>query len=43
LRQWCEKRTSGRTRAGLQQCIAEGEGVDGVDAKRMETLFLGLA
>lgn len=28
---------------GLQQCIAEGGGVDGVDAKRMEKLFLGLA
>lgn len=28
---------------GLQQCITEGEGVDSVDAKRMEKLFLGLA
>ena len=28
---------------GLQQCIAEGGGVDGADAKRMEKLFLGLA
>jgi hypothetical protein len=28
---------------GLQQCIAEGVGVDGVDAKRMEKLFLGLS
>jgi DNA-binding FrmR family transcriptional regulator len=27
---------------GLQQCITEG-GVDSVDAKRMEKLFLGLA
>lgn len=28
---------------GLQQCIAEGGALDGVDAKRMEKLFLGLA
>lgn len=28
--------------AGLQRCIAES-GVDGVDAKRMEQLFLSLA
>lgn len=27
---------------GLQHCIAEG-GIDGVDAKRMEQLFLSLA
>lgn len=28
---------------GLQQCITEGGGVDSIDAKRMEKLFLGLA
>jgi DNA-binding FrmR family transcriptional regulator len=28
---------------GLQQCLAEGQGVDGVDVKKMERLFLSLA
>jgi DNA-binding FrmR family transcriptional regulator len=28
---------------GLQQCMAAGEGVDGVDAKKLEKLFLSLA
>ncbi|NYD43875.1 metal-sensing transcriptional repressor [Nocardioides panaciterrulae] len=28
---------------GLQQCLAEGEGIDSVDAKKMEKLFLSLA
>ena len=28
---------------GLQQCITEGDGLDGVDAKKMEKLFLSLA
>ncbi|MEO5852379.1 MAG: metal-sensitive transcriptional regulator [Nocardioides sp.] len=28
---------------GLQQCLADGEGIDGVDAKKMEKLFLALA
>lgn len=28
---------------GLQHCLADGEGVDGVDVKRMERLFLSLA
>jgi hypothetical protein len=27
----------------LQHCIAEGGGIDGVDVKRMEQLFLSLA
>jgi DNA-binding FrmR family transcriptional regulator len=29
--------------SGLQQCLAEGNGVDSVDAKKMEKLFLSLA
>lgn len=29
--------------SGLQQCLAAGEGVDGVDVKKMEKLFLSLA
>lgn len=28
---------------GLQQCLAEGGGVDSVDVKKMEKLFLSLA
>lgn len=28
---------------GLQNCLQEGDGIDGVDAKRMEKLFLALA
>lgn len=28
---------------GLQQCLAEGNGLDSVDAKKMEKLFLSLA
>jgi DNA-binding FrmR family transcriptional regulator len=28
---------------GLQQCLAAGDGVDGVDVKKMEKLFLSLA
>ena len=29
--------------SGLQQCLAEGEGIDSVDVKKMEKLFLSLA
>jgi DNA-binding FrmR family transcriptional regulator len=28
---------------GLQQCLAAGEGLEGVDAKKLEKLFLSLA
>lgn len=28
---------------GLQNCLEEGGGIDGVDVKRMEKLFLALA
>ena len=28
---------------GLQQCLAQGDGVDSVDVKKMEKLFLSLA
>ncbi len=28
---------------GLQQCLTTGDGLDGVDAKKMEQLFLSLA
>lgn len=28
---------------GLQQCLANGDGVDGLDTKKMEKLFLSLA
>ncbi|WP_121253078.1 metal-sensitive transcriptional regulator [Nocardioides ferulae] len=28
---------------GLQQCLAEGDGLDSVDVKKMEKLFLSLA
>ena len=28
---------------GLQHCLTEGDGIDGVDAKKMEKLFLSLA
>jgi DNA-binding FrmR family transcriptional regulator len=28
---------------GLQQCLTEGDGIDGVDVKKMEKLFLSLA
>ena len=29
--------------SGLQQCFVAGDGVDGVDVKKMEKLFLSLA
>jgi DNA-binding FrmR family transcriptional regulator len=29
--------------AGLQQCLAVGDGIDSVDVKKMEKLFLSLA
>ena len=29
--------------SGLQQCIADGDGIDAVDVKKMEKLFLSLA
>ena len=29
--------------SGLQQCLAEGDGIDSVDMKKMEKLFLSLA
>ena len=29
--------------SGLQQCLLAGDGVDGVDVKKMEKLFLSLA
>lgn len=29
--------------AGLQQCLAAGDGPESVDVKKMEKLFLGLA
>ena len=29
--------------SGLQQCLTRGDGVDGVDVKKLETLFLSLA
>ena len=29
--------------SGLQQCLVQGEGVDSVDVKKMEKLFLSLA
>jgi DNA-binding FrmR family transcriptional regulator len=29
--------------SGLQQCLAAGDGIDGVDVKKMEKLFLSLA
>ncbi len=28
---------------GLQQCLQEGDGLEGVDVKKMEKLFLALA
>ena len=28
---------------GLQQCLTDGDGLNGVDAKKMEKLFLSLA
>lgn len=28
---------------GLRQCVTDGDGIDGVDAKKMEKLFLSLA
>jgi DNA-binding FrmR family transcriptional regulator len=28
---------------GLQQCLAEGDGIESVDVKKMEKLFLALA
>jgi DNA-binding FrmR family transcriptional regulator len=29
--------------AGLEQCLANGDGLDSVDARKMEKLFLSLA
>ena len=29
--------------SGLQQCLTVGDGIDGVDIKKMEKLFLSLA
>jgi DNA-binding FrmR family transcriptional regulator len=29
--------------SGLRQCLATGDGLDGIDAKKMERLFLSLA
>jgi DNA-binding FrmR family transcriptional regulator len=29
--------------SGLQQCLANGDGIDSVDVKKMEKLFLSLA
>ena len=29
--------------SGMQQCLAAGEGLEGVDVKKMEKLFLSLA
>ena len=29
--------------SGLQQCLAAGDGIDGVDVKKLEKLFLSLA
>ena len=29
--------------SGLQQCLTAGDGIDGVDVKKMEKLFLSLA
>jgi DNA-binding FrmR family transcriptional regulator len=29
--------------SGLQECLTRGDGVDGVDVKKMEKLFLSLA
>jgi len=29
--------------SGLQQCLATGDGIDSVDVKKMEKLFLSLA
>lgn len=29
--------------SGMQQCFAEGDGLDSVDVKKMEKLFLSLA
>ena len=29
--------------SGLQQCLTEGDGLNGVDVKKMEKLFLSLA
>lgn len=29
--------------SGLQQCLVAGDGIDGVDVKKMEKLFLSLA
>ena len=29
--------------SGLQQCLADGDGVDSLDVKKMEKLFLSLA
>ena len=29
--------------SGLQQCLTQGDGLDGIDVKKMEKLFLSLA
>jgi DNA-binding FrmR family transcriptional regulator len=29
--------------SGLRQCLATGDGLDGIDARKMERLFLSLA
>ena len=29
--------------SGLQQCLTDGDGIDSVDVKKMEKLFLSLA
>jgi DNA-binding FrmR family transcriptional regulator len=29
--------------SGLQECLTRGDGIDGVDVKKMEKLFLSLA
>jgi DNA-binding FrmR family transcriptional regulator len=38
-----EKTGFGIVATGLQQCIAAGDGLNSVDVKKMEKLFLGLA
>ena len=29
--------------SGMQQCLTQGDGLDGIDVKKMEKLFLSLA
>lgn len=38
-----ERTGFGIVATGLQQCIAAGDGLNSVDVKKMEKLFLGLA